>query len=315
MNRTYKIFALSETITPCTHADRSEGNESLVARRIYQTPEGPRGIPHLSGNQIRHRLVREVGARFLIQRWGLEGKLNMRALNFLMHGGSLSESSANSNTRQNADMHRLMPLIRLVGGCKKNEIVRGSLIVWPGLLACRENAERLAAVSPAESKIPDAIRPAEDFVASYQYTRSDAAKSCIDILDPAETGEVESNLMIYSGQCVIPGAHFAHGFVLRNVSDLELGALLLSLRLWQAEGGTVGGMAAKGHGRLHTLISGDLPDDEESLVSAYVANMEANRDEGAKWLMEAFVATEEKAEKPKKAKAKKPDALFAGGAA
>jgi hypothetical protein len=317
LNKTYKIFCLSETITPCTHADRSEGNESLVARRVYHTPEGARAIPFLSGNAIRQRLVRGPGARFLIERWGLQKTLDLRTLNFLFHGGNLSESTARTDTAAISTMHRLFPLMRILGGALPDAIVPGFMLAWEGLLVCREHAGRLRTVCPWE--IPTAIRPAEDFVAGYQYTRSDAAKTATDLVQVKSGESTTANLMIYAGQCVMPGAHFAHGFIIRSCADLELGALLLSLRLWQHAGATVGGMAAKGHGRLHTLISGDLPDDEESLVSAYVAHVDASKDEAVKWMVDTFAppTEEETAKKASKKNKGKPAPVLdlAGGVA
>lgn len=301
MGKTFNVQALSEVLSPLTHAKGTEGNESLIAREPVTTPAGVRYIPHISGNAIRHRLVREPGAWFLCDEWELASKLSMSQLNFIFHGGSLTEGGGRENTSRIADMERLFPLIRLLGGSLPSQILAGSLLAWRGTLVCEENRARIAQLVPDDWISPARLRPAESFVDSYQYTRGDAGKSASSLLHPGGE-EIPSNLMIFSGQCVLAGAMFLHGFVLQNVSDLELGALLLSLRLWQGRGGTVGGQSARGHGRLKTYLH-VAPDgiDEESVIAAYIAHVRAVKDEAVNFLNTCFAPPkEEKAPKPKK---------------
>src|SRR6185437_10461633 len=199
MSRTYTVKCLSTALTPITHAQGVEGNEQIVMREYVVTPDGPRAIPALTGNCLRHRTVREPGARFLIQRWALAGRLTMRQLNFLLHGGQLTESTARQDPRGIAEFYRLFPLFRLLGGSLNNAILPGSLICDRGLLVCRENAVRLRAMTTGWD-VPDNLRPAEDFVSGWQYTRSDAAKTAADLVRPGDDTGADSNLMIFSGQ-------------------------------------------------------------------------------------------------------------------
>lgn len=326
-NTTYDVFCLSEALSPITHMSGNEGNESLVMREPVVTPEGVRWVPSLSGNSLRHKLVREPGARYLVDRWGLSGKLTLGQLNYLFHGGNLTEGGGRENTRRIADMQRLFPLTRLIGGSLPDQILAGSLHVWRGTLACRENAPRLMKMLPDGWGLPAGdLRPAEAFVEGYQYTRGDATKSIPDMtmspefreassLEAAKRGDrgrweelvreadppERSNLMIFAGQSVIAGAMFVHGFRLPHVSALELGALLCSLRLWTHAGGVVGGQSARGHGRLTMALHVAPSVDQDELVAAYVAHVDAAKDEAVAWLMEAFAPPKTK---PGKGKAK-----------
>ncbi|HZT79612.1 MAG TPA: hypothetical protein VFA26_05305 [Gemmataceae bacterium] len=292
MSQTYRVLCLSEAVSPITHAARSAGNELLIAREPVVTPRGVAWVPFLSGNALRHRLVREPGVRWLISRYGLAGQLTLAGLNFLLHGGSLTEGGGRRSPQRIADMYRLFPLLRLLGGSLPDQIVAGWLLSGRGTLVCRENAEALAALLPEGWTLPDApLRPAEDFVSGFQYVRGDARARDVRLLaDAAGEGEDEggedSTQMIFAGQAVTRGACFLHAFTLPHVSELELGALLWSLQLWQAAGGTVGGQGARGHGRLRTAVHAGA--DAAAAVRAYLDHADAVRDEAVAWLHAAF---------------------------
>lgn len=302
MTQTYRVLCLSEATSPLTHMMGVAGNESLVAREPVVSDRGIVWVPVLSGNQIRHRLIREPGVRYLVEQYELGGKLTLAQLNFLFHGGNLTESNASENTARIAAMQRLFPLLRLVGGSLPNQILSGSLLVSRGLLVCEENRSALLAMMPDSWELPkESLRSAEHFVSGYQYTRGEAVKTVSDLLPEVngngrgDNQDGKSNLMIFSGQAVTRGACFIHDFTLQHVSELELGALLWSLRLWQANGGTIGGQGARGHGRLQTMLCRD--DDGDEAIEAYRTHVDGVKDDAVAWLDDCF--------KPREAKKKK----------
>ena len=305
--KSYSVHCISEAISPITHASGTSGNESIVSRETVCHDGQLFSVPFLSGNALRHRSIREPGSLFLIDRLGLRGRLTLPQLNYLLHGGNLSESTAHENTRRIADLHRLFPLFRLLGGSLRNQIIGGSLDVWRGTLICRENLRSLSMLIPQLESMP--LLPAERLVTNYQYTTGDAVGRNMHDGDEV-VNRNESSRMIYAGQAVMRGAFFHHGYVLKHVSELELGALLLSLRLWQAAGGTIGGSARIGHGRLKASLVG--VDDRTELVERYVDHIDANREECLKWLEDAFAKKAENAEgekakaRGKRSRSKKP---------
>jgi hypothetical protein len=243
-------------------------------------------------------------------------------LNFLFHGGSLTEGGGREDTRRIADFQRIFPLGRLVGGCLPDQILSGSLQVWRGALACEENRAYLGSAlgDDLAAALPARLRPGEALVSGYQYTRGDAAPTAAVLVSEAarieqSEGTSASNLMIFAGQSVVRGAAFVHGFTIPHGSELELGALLWSLRLWQASGGTVGGQAARGHGRLALSLVGDVGGQEEA-VDAYLDHARAAKDEAVDWLRKVFMPRAEKAAKGRgrKAPAGEPEPLLAGEA-
>jgi hypothetical protein len=360
MSRTYKIHCLSTAVSPITHGRGSEGNETVIARRPIVTPTGVRWVPVLSGNAMRHKAVREPGARFLVERWGLEGKLSMRQLNFLFHGGTLSESTARQDPASIARLHRLFPLLRLIGGSLPDAILPGSLHVLEGVLCCRETYPILrsiaAGIGAAGMDVPANLRPAETFVDSMQYVRMDAGIDALDlaagrdaftirgkgedaylallrlpglavqeseikngkwwvrtgVMHLAEAKEIAAGAgaagaevdyrsrinMPIQVQAVVSGSVFMHGFILNHVSELELGALLLSLSLWRESGGTMGMAAGRGQGRLDVRIHMDDAARAPELMQAYADHVDASRAESLEWLAETF---EPKQEEPKAA--------------
>lgn len=295
MSKTHTIICLSEAAGPITHCSGTSGNEAIIARAPVMTGRGKVWVPFLSGNALRHRVVRDPGIDYLLDLYGLRGTLTLPVLNFLRHGGNLSESTATENTARIAEMKRTWPLLRLLGGSLPNQILAGSLHVWRGELVCEENRDYLRGLFG--DTIPTRrLKSAEEFIGNYQYTRGDAAKSG----EAAGDENSDSNLMIFSGQQVNRGALFVHGFVLSHVSMVELGALLLSLRLWQSNGGTIGGQSARGHGRLATSLVTDTL-DQVAAVAEYTAYAKSMRDDAVKWLFDCF-KRQEKPAKPKKAK-------------
>lgn len=53
-----ELHAISESMSIITHNSGTAGNESLINLERIVTPNGPRWVPFLSGNAIRHRAVR-----------------------------------------------------------------------------------------------------------------------------------------------------------------------------------------------------------------------------------------------------------------
>ena len=147
------------------------------------------------------------------------------------------------------------------------------------------------------------LKPAEHYVEGYQYTRGDAARRPEWYDGATLDTEAKSNLMIFAGQCVIRGAVFSHGFEIPHGSELEYGCLLHALGMWQEQGGSVGGMASKGHGRLSTSILGG--EDGTEAVAAYVDHVAGSVERCRAWLEQVFREKEPKPEKPAKGKKSK----------
>ncbi len=290
--KTVHVDALSKVVTPLTHNSGTSGNETIVSTEPVVFNGQVVKVPIISGNSIRHRCIREPGSDYIVSATGLYGKCSIDILNYLYNGGSLTKSATNENMKIIAAMQSLLPLIRLLGGSLPSQIVNGSLIVKRAILICLENLDQLQHHVPESHQCDTSkLMSCHDFIGSYQYTRGDArrnenAKRSLD--KEVEVGS-DSNLMIYSGQTIIPGALFWHGFVLQNVSILEFGALVHALESWASCSGSLGGASRIGHGQVETYINvRDCQWSPQEAVAAYIDHVEKHKDDIFGFLMDNF---------------------------
>jgi hypothetical protein len=310
-----KISILFETVSPLTHMMGTEGNEAMINREVVFNSGKKCTVPVVSGNAIRHKIIRYYGAKYLVDTLGLYGKLNVDQAFFLFNGGNLMEGSTTDNTKKIADMQLLFPLFRLLGGALTNQIISGSLIVNRAILLCEENRDRLNYFLRDEYSVGNnKLKTADNFISNYQYTRGDITREKNEIIaEKVETEQKEkSNLMIYSGEAVVSGAIFIGGFILHGVSRLEVGALLHSIAQWQTDGACIGGYSRIGHGKVKTMLIyddvEDLFDDKstiENVINEYEEHVVTHKEESVQWLNEAFKKRENS--KVVKQKVKKSD--------
>jgi len=284
-----KVNLLLEAVTPITHMSGTSGNVALINREtIYHDTEIAH-IPFLSGNALRHSMIREPGALYLLDALELRGKITAAQAFFLLNGGSLTKSGQPDKTRVIADMHKYFPLLYLLGGSLPGQIISGSLITGRGILICEENRNRVLSMFSGD-ELRSQIDSAESFITDYQYTRSNTAMRKDGIVESTDE-KTESGLMIYSGQAVVPGAVFAKQDFLTDVSILEMGAYFHALEIWQNKGGVVGGMGRIGHGRVDYHI--ELADEHLNMVNdaiqAYTEHMKSNIAEAQAWLTSIIV--------------------------
>lgn len=289
----YKIYYLLETLSPLTHMMETAGNESMINREPVIYNKRKVYIPVVSGNSIRHRMLRQPGSFYLINRMGLEGNMGIDQLNFMLYGGSLSETKTNTNLKKIANMEKLFPLYRLLGGTLKNQIISGGLNVWRGLLLCEENRKTINKYLPDNFNIGKKLLPADMFVGKYQYTRGDIKniksvdKYINDKIKKLDDRE-KSNLMLYNGQQINRNSVFFGGFATNYVSEIEIGCLFHCLQLWAENYKTLGGMIAKGHGlvNLYYFLEDDI--NIGKYVNEYIEHVDKYKKEMEEWLNNVF---------------------------
>lgn len=293
-----KVHCISKTLSPLTHMMETAGNESIINREKILHKGIVKSIPVISGNAIRHKMVREPGSMFLVNALDLKGRLTIDQANYMFYGGALTESTVSENMKTLAELKELFPLYRLLGGSLRNQIIAGSIIVQRGILICEENREILSVSLPDDYTLPnEQLKSSEEFIKEYKYTRSDIQKSKegTEILcEEEQTGDGKTNLMIYNGQCIIPGTLFYHGFILNNISRLEVGAFFHALQYWKDAGGIIGGYSRIGHGRLDVsfIIENSenfiTSDDIENCITEYKEHVYTKKEKCVQWLQDNF---------------------------
>jgi hypothetical protein len=290
---TYIINILSEAVSNITHMAGVSGNESILNREKVIHNGIVVSVPTLSGNALRHNIFRATGAQMIFKKYNLNKKLSMTQANFLANGGRLFESSAIDDLTLLKEMHIVSPWLKLLGGSLPNQVIAGSMSVSGGVLVCEENRIFINEILGNDVAPEERMLSSESFISKYQYTRGDASKmpEASEYIKDDVRGE--SNLMIYAGECIIRGALFAHKVIISNATELELGAALSCLDLWQKQGGKIGGSSRIGHGSLSSFISinsiggkDDYSCDE--LINKYESYMETKKDQFIKWLQKAI---------------------------
>lgn len=314
MKSTYHLFCLSEAIAPITYGSKVSGNEMLIARESVVLPEGRRSLPVLWANGLKHQLLREHAAAYLLSRLGIDGLVDERMLAFLFNGGIYHLGGGSDRTATRVEVSRLFPLVSLAGGCLPGQLLHGAAIVSHGYLICQCNIGLVRAMLPAAFDLPDdtEFRPAEEYVGHLQSYKHDARKSHADLLHEdarplkLTTGK-ENPMMPHGGECVLRGAVFAHRIILNDVTEIELGCMLDSIARWQHAGSAIGGQSARGNGtlKIHIHVAPDA--DQESARAAYLAHVESVRDEATAFLNTMF-DWKPPEDGDKKAKGKKPKA-------
>jgi hypothetical protein len=300
MNKIIKIRVLYQTLSPLTHMMGTSGNESIINREPVFVNNTKRYIPIISGNQIRHVLVRESGVNHMLELYNVKKLSNLDQLNFLYTGGALVLSSTSSSVSKIKGIYERLPLIKLLGGSLRNQIITGMMLVGRGIMICEENRDILKEILPSDyfESLPELLLSAEMYVGQYQYTRGDVEKQNIgkikekqSKLFDTEKKKEKSNLMIYNGQTVITGAYFVNEFILQDVFSHDIGAFFSALKYWGNNNSTLGGYGRIGHGKVRINILDDY--NIEDYISEYEKYMR-KKSNIEKYLDELFPEKQDK---------------------
>lgn len=286
------IHMLSTALSPITHMHGTAGNVALLQREAILGKDGQvYSIPCLSGNALRHSLVRAPAAEYMCKAIDMP-LMPYQLADLMWHGGRLTKANPLTASATKALLDSV-PFLALLGGALPGQILQGCLKVSRGLLVCDEAAdiiERRSGVAVQNT------HGAETFVGSYLYTRGAEENNPDAIQDR----------MIYEGECVKAGAKFYHTMSLETTSPLAIGCLLKALTDASKD---IGGMGRIGHGELHIewACTNIAVGDERTFIDGYSDYLKQNADTVKSALMDLFdepvkVETEEKKKPAKRSK-------------
>lgn len=281
------IHFLLTASEPITHMMGTRGNVAILNREtVLSDGTPPVEVPVLSGNALRHALMREPAAGLLVDGLGIKGATGFQLADLLYHGGNLTGGKT-LNGEALREFCRAVPFVRVFGGAFPGNIVPGILHVGRGLLACAETRDTILRLSGID--IGDNAPPCDECIGEYQYTRG-----CEDVAE-------DDRRMIYTGECVLRGAKFYCRVELADCAgELEVGCLFSAL---QAADNVIGGCGRAGHGLLNIEYSCEYTQEYvDACVAKYLAFVRDNATDAVALLNGLFA--QEKAEKPQK-KAKK----------
>ncbi len=230
-------------------------------------------VPAVSGNSMRHQLVRAPGWQHLCAQLGLkpatpgQGPLPAGVEAIFENGGNIEAGAKQpSNTFALAWQAReKYPLLDLLGGVTDSFDLGESRLRVNAWLVCAENREALAGSKAHD--LPEAQVSAFEMLEDVTHTRQ-----------ASERGEGQ---MIYTFETLIKGARVLARLTLSPFAPtLARGALAAAVETFLAQDNTLGGQAARGFGAvrgewLAHPEDGDaraqyekyLADNKESLVA------------------------------------------------
>lgn len=302
----YRLLLVVKAVDKITQMMGRSGNELIINRVNLLYRGDVVSVPALSANGMRHAAVREPGGLWLIDAYGLYGNLKKEALRLLTNGGNNATKSGGAESLALfVAMRQAWPLLGLMGCGLPDGPKPGSLKFSDCLLLCDESRAFAETVGGDVLELPPYLRPARTCVGKWTHYRHDPVERRPDLL--ADTAEESAHSgMIFGGEAVAPGSLFISEIRLDGATPVELGALLWSLRLWQAKGGYVGGMSARGNGRTESMLYFDGEADLDQVAQDYAEYALSVREEAIAWLQDVF----RKEDKPKKGKKPKQETLL-----
>lgn len=245
---------------PIHQGGNNTGNFAPVKRITILSAAGQRvTIPAVSGNGIRG-VLRRVSAQMTLD--ALEGnQWTYAQFSALVSGGQLTGTQKEWSDEQRVELSAAIPHFALFG-------VAGGKGMTPGQWQCSDATPvcvETSHLTGVESSLP--VRMLTEMregvrVDAKTYSPVFTASYSVD----AETGELirrdeperATDQMIYSVEAIIAGAQFAWDARVSDVWPAASPWLAATIRKWQADGGYVGGMSARGYGG--TALSGQLAD-------------------------------------------------------
>jgi CRISPR/Cas system CSM-associated protein Csm3 (group 7 of RAMP superfamily) len=259
-----------KALTPVFHGGNEKTGSTLLLNRMRFIVNGkPTDIPVISGNSVRGRLRRLLGADFLKKagyQLDLTNTKHQKLYHTIFSGGVLSSPTEESEsgeidlTLKNKIVSYILP-IRLFGASYSNQMIEGRILVGHLLPICRE----LSSYIDVKTDISF-----YQLIGHVFQTRRDELR----VKPPEEDKQAVQMLVEY--EVFSAGTEFYHEIVLETTDEwylLDLSTTTRALNLW-AQSPYIGGKSAIGFGKL--MIKYDLP--QESSEEHYHTFIEKNRD-------------------------------------
>lgn len=239
-------------------------------------------IPAISGNSIRHNLLRAPGATRLLTDLDLTPDREIVPIaveRFLYSGGNTVKGARAPGACDlyEAIVRRNYPFIDAMGGSFDQFLLTRSNVSVASWIVCRENNWITEAKTNGMYTSNVSIF---DLVSETTRTRSGIGGK-----------DKESGQMIFSYETLA-----AQTAILIEVSfqpytsDLTIGAVMQSIRDWQWEGCTLGAKSAQGHSGF--IAEHYTRDFRQDLADQYLAYLRENRDRLRQGLIDATFGTE-----------------------
>lgn len=222
-------------------------------------------IPAVSGNSLRHNLVRAPGATRLLTELGLTPDKQIVPVGverFLYSGGNTTKGARTPGAADlyEARVRDLYPIIDALGGAFDQFMLSRSQLSIGSWIVCKENNWITERKSDGRIRSEASIF---DLVSEVTRTRAGIGGK-----------DKDSGQMIFAYETIA-----AQTQILIEVSwqpftrPLTIGATMLALRDWAEQGGYIGARSAQGHSQLIADLSND---DRLALAEDYLTYLRDN---------------------------------------
>lgn len=249
-NPEYAKKAEAELFKAAAYKPTSEQLTDLVSDKQEAITAG---IPALSGNSLRHCMIREPGATRLLQELGLvpngeevtDTTIPIGVERFLYGGGQLAAKAKAPSSVDflESQVRKLYPLVDALGGSFDAFLLSSSQVKLTPWIICKENnfaTEAIAGITSGVSIF--------DLIEETTRTRKGIGGSNGD-----------SGQMIYNFETLAAGLPVLVEILFAPFTrSLTIGAVSLALSDWQNSGGILGGRSGTGFGRFSMeVLQGD----------------------------------------------------------
>lgn len=255
-------------VGPLHQGGGSDGNFSPVKRATVLGPDGKRvSVPHITGNGIRG-MLRRVSAGMTLQVLAEAGaSLTYPQYSALVSGGSLSNKQKAWSDKERVGLSEAIPHIATFG-------VAGGLGMTPGQWQCGDAwpvCSETGHITGVESDIPArALTEIREGVRidsrGYSPMLSGSfvadGQGALTLIEQDEPRD--SDQMIYSTEAIAAGCRFVWSISVADVWEQVPSWLATTVRVWQAGGGHLGGMSARGFGS--TRLTGGIAEWSSTFV-------------------------------------------------
>ena len=252
--------------SPISHGSDEDFGMEQRLRTLQMTVEedGERfqeEIPVISGNSLRGRM-RDLLAEDLLARLDLE--VHDTLLYSLYSGGNLQRGAGGRKIKRSRinEVRDKVPMLSLLGTALGTQMIEGKLNVDMLIPVASETEDYTGAKSDTS---------VFSYVDDVFYTRKDDIEGQTDSGGSGSADQAQQ--MKFNIQVFTPGTEFVHDLVLRSTSKIEASCLAHAINLF-SQNPRLGGMEARGHGRVEFEYDDQLPPPD-----VYTEYVDSNKQE------------------------------------
>jgi len=258
MRRSLRCNMVFTMLSALHHGQGVDGNVALFRTGRFLVRGEVQDLPYISGNALKHVLVRDPGVRHMLRVLELkDGSLSKGAIHLLFSGGSLSVKGSAVSLSQYREICELVPILAICGGAVGNYMIESRISVGDARPVCDEHGDRIPVAELIDAGMidpEDVERPIGHLLDVQMGTRHDPlrAPTVRRYLTGGEQRQLEldksaalavreegghadkgdSQQMLYERQVLAAGTRLHSRLYTRDLTEMEEAALWSAVGEW-----------------------------------------------------------------------------------